>query len=201
MIIYLRLASENEMRRLGCQEMYGSSHLLIQEWTKPGIWSIRLNEPERFRSREYLDVLDAEEATERAFFAAGVMERIRDAGAAGYPKEVCGLLIGYMDRDGWHIQDMRPVANLNAERAHDRFALDPQMYQVIDRELRGSGLEIIGVYHSHPDCPARPSPTDLAAAWEGFLYPIVSVCDGKAREVLCWALNSQGDRFQPVAVS
>jgi len=27
------------------------------------------------------------------------------------------------------------------------------------------GLEIVGVWHTHPDHPARPSPTDRAAAW------------------------------------
>jgi len=93
---------------------------------------------------------------------------------------------------------VRQVQNLNSERASDRFQLDPQGYQAIDRDIRGSGLEIIGVFHSHPDCPAKPSPTDLTSAWEGFLYPIVSVCEGALMDVQCWELDDAAGKFYRV---
>lgn len=117
---------------------------------------------------------------------------------AGYPHEICGLLIGKLTATGWQIEDVTQVENLNKERASDRFQLDPAGYQAVDKSLRGSGKEIIGVFHSHPDCPAKPSPTDLANAWDGFLYPIISVCEGKTRSILAWTINDQGDRFQAV---
>jgi proteasome lid subunit RPN8/RPN11 len=117
------------------------------------------------------------------------------AAEAGYPHEICGLLIGKMEHDTWFISEARQIENLNKERASDRFQLDPAGYQAVDRELRGNGNEIIGVFHSHPDCPAKPSPTDLENAWEGFIYPIISVCDGRVREQLNWALNESGTKF------
>jgi len=131
------------------------------------------------------------------------MEAIKSQGEAGYPHEICGLLIGSITESGWSITEARQVDNLNRERAADRFELDPAAYQRIDRELRGSGQEIVGVYYSHPDCPAKPSPTDLGSAWEGFAYPIVSICAGKAAELRCWSVNDQGNRFHanPVVVS
>jgi len=153
-------------------------------------------EPERFRSPEYLAVLDSNESSAVLQLPASCMEAIKTQGEAGYPHEICGLLIGRITESGWIISEARQVDNLNSERAADRFELDPAAYQRIDRELRGSGSEIVGVYHSHPDCPAKPSPTDLGSAWEGFAYPIVSICDGKAAELCCWSINDQGNRFQ-----
>ncbi|MDQ7010698.1 MAG: M67 family metallopeptidase [Mariprofundaceae bacterium] len=159
-----------------------------------------LHEPERFRSPEYMAVVDTRTPDQHCHFSTASLQRMRQAAEEGYPLEVCGLLIGHITARGWHVNEVRPVRNLNNERAADRFQLDPDAYQIIDRELRGSGREIIGVYHSHPDCPARPSPTDLEHAWEGFAYPIVSVCDGRSAEIRCWAIHASGDRFVPVAM-
>ena len=153
-------------------------------------------EPERFSSPEYLAVLDESESPAQLSIPASCLEKIRSEGEAGYPHEICGLLIGNLEEQGWTITEVRQVDNLNSERAADRFELDPAAYQRIDRELRGSGSEIIGVYHSHPNAPAKPSPTDLGSAWEGFAYPIVSICDGKASDLRCWSINDAGNRFQ-----
>ena len=159
-----------------------------------------MQEPERFRSKAYLDVLDATKAKRRCRICRDAVDAMRQHAVAGYPHEVCGLLVGGMVPAGWQVDEARSVANLNKERAGDRFQLDADAYRRIDRELRGSGREIIGVYHSHPDCPAKPSPTDLANAWEGLLYAIVGVAQGTSREVRFWALNGDGSRFQEVPV-
>ncbi len=157
-------------------------------------------EPERFHSAEYLAVLDEHSNDLMLNISSPCLEKMHQAAQAGYPLEICGLLVGKITDSIWQVHDIRPVANLNNERAADRFQLDPAGYQAIDRELRGSGIEIIGVYHSHPDCPAKPSPTDLASAWEGFAYPIISVCDGKAVDVQCWAVNSSTNAFQNISI-
>lgn len=157
-------------------------------------------EPERFRSQAYLDVIDPVAAPQTLSIAPSALQQMHDEAEAGYPLEVCGLLIGKLNSTGWQINSVRPVANLNEERAADRFQLDPLAYQRIDRELRGSGEEIVGVYHSHPDCPAKPSPTDLQNSWEGFAYPIISVCDGQVRSTNCWQLNDDASRFQQATI-
>jgi proteasome lid subunit RPN8/RPN11 len=159
-----------------------------------------LYEPERFRSPAYLAVLDDGAANEKLHVSARNLDDLRQQAETGYPLEICGLLVGTVSESGWDIQQFRPVANLNTERAADRFQLDPAAYQSIDRELRGTDCEIIGVYHSHPDCPAKPSPTDLSSAWEGFAYPIVSIYDGKAVEIRCWSLNTDSGRFREVMI-
>lgn len=157
-----------------------------------------MQEPERFSSPAYLAVLHTEISTQTCRFSPEAEQAIREQAEAGYPLEICGLLIGRYDDSGWQVAEARAVANLNSERAADRFQLDPAGYQAVDRELRSSDLEIIGVYHSHPDCPAKPSPTDLESAWEGLLYPIASIHQGRMVELHCWALDEESRTFQTV---
>jgi len=155
--------------------------------------------PERFLSEAYLTVIEQAESAQSCVFSVASLQMMQDIAAQGYPDEICGLLIGKADAQGWQVSEVRQVTNINEEHAADRFQLDPSGYQAIDSELRGSGQEIIGVFHSHPDCPAKPSPTDLTNAWEGFVYPIVSVCQGQVAEVHCWVLTDDvqfGGKFQ-----
>ena len=162
--------------------------------------SVHIPEPERFRTPAYLSVLDERKAPGTCVVTSVAAEAMQASAAHHYPRESCGLLIGKGDAEGWRIDEAREVRNLNTERATDRFILDPEAYQAADRELAGSGREIVGVYHSHPDCPAKPSPTDLAAAWEGFAYIIVSVCRGAWADTRCWVLNDAGDKFMAVEI-
>ena len=161
--------------------------------------SVSIPQPERFKSEAYLSVIDEAVSEQVCTFSKEAMSDLDRISAQGYPFEICGLLVGSSQISGWDVVSVRQVENLNKERASDRFELDPAGYQLVDRELRGSGTEIIGVFHSHPDCPAKPSPTDLNSAWEGFVYPIVSVCEGQVAEVNCWVITddvSNGGRFQ-----
>ena len=95
-----------------------------------------------------------------------------------YPHECCGVIVGRVSGDAREGVEAHRTGNLNTERAHDRFELDPKDFVRLDREAREQGLDIIGIYHSHPDHPARPSETDLASAWAGYSYVIVAVNQG-----------------------
>jgi len=93
------------------------------------------------------------------------------------PRECCGLLIGAGGRVS-HAIAMRNVATGTA-----RYQLDPREHIAVRRILRGCSpaLEIIGVYHSHPNGAARPSPTDLTAAhYPAWAYVIVGLRGGRA---------------------
>ena len=121
--------------------------------------------------------------------------------AGHYPHEACGLFVGTRGGpDGDVVTAIRPVANLNTERAADRYELDPKGWMAVEKEARGRGEIILGVYHSHPDHPARPSPTDLERAWPDLVYLIASIRGGTAAEWTCWTLNEAAKRFDPVVV-
>lgn len=159
--------------------------------------------PERFHSEAYLSVIDALPSQLMLSISSHALEDMKRIAEQGYPDEICGLLIGKANSEGWVVNEVRQVANINEERVADRFALDPEGYQLIDRELRGSDVEIVGVFHSHPDCPAKPSPTDLQHAWEDFIYPIISVCGGEVAEVKAWVLSGdvgEGGCFQALRI-
>jgi proteasome lid subunit RPN8/RPN11 len=113
----------------------------------------------------------------------------------GYPREVCGLLVGHGGCEGCReVVAVRRARNLNTERAHDRFELDPQDFLATDRAARAAGLEIVGVWHTHPDHPARPSETDREAAWPEWSYLILAVGGCGAVALRSWRLA--GEQFE-----
>ena len=89
-----------------------------------------------------------------------------------WPEEGCGLVGG---RDGRAVL-LYPVENVR----HSPVAVEMEPLQQIRAMLamEAEGLELIAIYHSHPDSPARPSATDVANAY----YPdtvqlIISLAD------------------------
>lgn len=112
---------------------------------------------------------------------------------AGYPDETCGLLLGQNDRNACRVLAQRPARNLNRERSRDRFELDPADYLAAEAAATASGRQLVGIWHSHPDHPARPSATDREMAWPGWSYVILAVNAGKVVDLRSWRLD--GDEF------
>lgn len=82
-----------------------------------------------------------------------------------YPEEGCGFIAG---RDGV-AQAVYPVEN----RLHSPVAyeMDPRQQVETMLAIADAGLEVIGIYHSHPQGPAGLSASDLASitypqAWQ-----------------------------------
>ena len=72
----------------------------------------------------------------------------------------------------------RAAADLNAREAearHNRFLIGPLEMLRGERHARSLGLDIVGIYHSHPDVAAVPSQFDLDHAWPIYSYVIVTV--------------------------
>ncbi|MEW5958844.1 MAG: M67 family metallopeptidase [Chloroflexota bacterium] len=109
-----------------------------------------------------------------------------------YPYECCGFLVGSF-ADGGLVRQVNRAANQNTERA-DRFIISGEEFAKVQFEADESGLEIIGIYHSHPDWPAIPSQTDIDSAWEGVYYLIASVHEGQPLNTNVWCLSDEGLR-------
>lgn len=103
------------------------------------------------------------------------------AARAAYPRECCGLLLGRSSGKDVQVDEAIASANLASADRADRFEIDPALLLRLQRELRGTGQAVIGLYHSHPDGHARPSPADRALAWQpNWVWLIMAVRDGGA---------------------
>jgi proteasome lid subunit RPN8/RPN11 len=106
---------------------------------------------------------------------------LRQHGEETYPQECCGVLLGRMDGDLRTVTSVARCGNTRTDSPRNRYHIDPRELVRIQRQGRERGEDIIGFYHSHPDHPARWSPTDLQEAhWIGCSYVITSVQKGKA---------------------
>lgn len=127
-----------------------------------------------------------------------IHERIKAHGAASYPYEGCGLLLGTAEANVNTVVDIRPMANVWPVEAEKpvRFSIDPKAWQAAELEAALNDLDVIGVFHSHPDHPPVASPRDLAwASWPGYSYLITKVEGGEARYSQSWQLAADRARF------
>lgn len=125
-------------------------------------------------------------------------EKLEELASAGYPYESCGLLLGESADGECQVERVTRARNLNTERPAERYELDPDDFAAADREARAAGLDIVGIWHTHPDHPARPSETDRAAAWSGWAYVIISVSRDGVQDLRSWRLN--GEDFEEESI-
>ncbi|WP_069790911.1 M67 family metallopeptidase [Cyanobacterium sp. IPPAS B-1200] len=124
-----------------------------------------------------------------------------------YPYECCGFLIGKKEKEIKVVVRVIPTANdWESQRdllkevmdkpdygMKENFAIAPKTMLQVQKEVRRENLDIIGIYHSHPNHPAIPSEFDRAIAWQEYSYIITSVVEKEIKELYCWQLeeNSQ----------
>ena len=108
-----------------------------------------------------------------------------------YPDECCGFLYG-QDNEVRLVQEAIPVTNSKDGDKRRRFEISPLDYMQAERYALENNTSLLGVYHSHPDHPARPSEHDLKQAVPYFSYIIVSVMQGKVADITSWQLNEEG---------
>jgi proteasome lid subunit RPN8/RPN11 len=128
-----------------------------------------------------------------AFIHKEILKQICVTAEQHYPKECCGLLIG----KAGDIMEIRAAENVAKELMHRRYLIHPLELLAAENYVRGTGMEVLGVYHSHPDYPARPSEFDLENAVPHYLYMIVSVARGRSGEAACWRLDDCHSGFKP----
>ncbi len=109
-----------------------------------------------------------------------------------FPDECCGFLFGKEDSYGNRsITQVQVVVNAKKGDKRRRFAIAPLDYIRAEQFADEQQLQLLGIYHSHPNHPAIPSEHDRVAAQPFFSYVIVSVIDGKPHTLRSWRLNDQ----------
>jgi len=115
---------------------------------------------------------------------------------AAYPNEGAGFLIGKVrdeQRDVYMILALHNESETN--EARNRYKIKANAYVEAESTAEKHDLDLIGVFHSHPDHPAKPSEYDREFALPWWSYLIVSVYKNKVDHATSWVLSDNRDHF------
>ena len=130
------------------------------------------------------------------FISPALLAQIHAHGAAAYPEEGAGLLLGALSGADRRVAALLEFTNAREDAArHNRYLLTPEDYFKGEQEAARRGLDVIGVFHSHPDHPNRPSEFDREWAMPFLSYIITSVNAGQAVESRSWLLSEDRQQF------
>jgi len=96
------------------------------------------------------------------------------------PLEACGLLAGLDSK----VESVLEVTNQAQSEA--RYVMDPIEQLKSFEWIESNGLELIGIFHSHPTGPETVSPTDIAQAAYAVAHVILARVDGLWRARGFW---------------
>ncbi|MEZ4272623.1 MAG: M67 family metallopeptidase [Myxococcota bacterium] len=123
-------------------------------------------------------------------------EAIYTHGEKTFPEECCGTLLG---RDGAdnvrQIVRVLPIDNTKGDNRQRRYLIDPRALLAAEKEARACGLDVVGIYHSHPNHPSQASEFDRQHAMPYWSYVIVSIMDGKRAALQSWRLRDDRSLF------
>ena len=117
------------------------------------------------------------------------MDEMIEHAEATYPYECCGFFYGRDKGDRRELTLARRVRNTREGERTDRFQIEPDDYRKAEQFAQDRDLDLLGVYHSHPDHPAEPSEHDRSVAMPYFSYVIISVEKQQAVATRSWQLN------------
>ena len=84
------------------------------------------------------------------------------------------------------------VAPVNRNR---RYEIDPLDLLRADDAARTKDSDLVGIYHSHPNHPAKPSEFDRSRATSWYTYVILAIVDGIPRELSAWRFDDTTKSF------
>jgi proteasome lid subunit RPN8/RPN11 len=122
--------------------------------------------------------------------SAALLAQIWEHGEQAFPEEGAGLMLGAIVGDDRHVTELLRLDNAFQSDSRDRrYLIAPRDLLKAEEEAESLGLEIVGVFHSHPDHTARASSFDTLWALPVYSYLITQVQAGKAVESRSWRLT------------
>jgi proteasome lid subunit RPN8/RPN11 len=108
-----------------------------------------------------------------------------------YPNECCGAMLGKVDDDHKRVAVAMPLENVSAGSQRARYELRPEDLLHADREARRRQMDLVGIYHSHPDCGAYFSETDLKNSCPWYSFVVLSIQKGEFDHANSWLPNAE----------
>jgi proteasome lid subunit RPN8/RPN11 len=115
-----------------------------------------------------------------------------------YPKECCGILLG-VEQEGGERLVTSAFACRNAYEGDqcDRFLIDPRDQVIANLKCRTEDIDIIGFFHSHPDCDAYFSATDLKNSWPWYSNVVLSIRQREFAAAKAFRANEDQSQSEP----
>jgi proteasome lid subunit RPN8/RPN11 len=119
----------------------------------------------------------------------GPWQAMREHAVAAYPNECCGAMLGTTDGDAKTVREALRLEKAFAGAQAARYELRPEDLLAADSAARARGLDLIGIYHSHPDCDAYFSKTDLENSCPWYSFVVLSIQQGAFHHANSWLPN------------
>jgi proteasome lid subunit RPN8/RPN11 len=110
---------------------------------------------------------------------------------AAYPNECCGAMLGSTDGELKQVRVALRLDNAAAGPQQAYYELRPEDLLRADREARERKMDLIGIYHSHPDCDAYFSQTDLKNSCPWYSFVVMSIRKGRFDHASSWLPNAE----------
>jgi proteasome lid subunit RPN8/RPN11 len=115
---------------------------------------------------------------------------------AVYPEECCGAMLGRVQDGAKLVTAALPFENAFPGPRAKRYELRPEDLLAAQREARLRGLDLLGVYHSHPDCDAYFSETDLKNSCPWYSFVVLSIRGREFDHANCWLPDAARTRAE-----
>ena len=110
---------------------------------------------------------------------------------AAFPNECCGAMLGTIDGQTKTVTVALVLDNVSSGSQRAHYELRPEDLLRADREARERKLDLIGIYHSHPDCDAYFSETDLKNSCPWYSFVILSIYGGVFNHANSWLPDAE----------
>lgn len=106
-----------------------------------------------------------------------------------YPNECCGAMLGTTDGEQKSVSVAIRLRNAFEGAQAARYELRPEDLMAADKAARERNMDLIGIYHSHPDCDAYFSKTDLQNSCPWYSFVVLSIQKGEFHHANSWLPN------------
>ena len=114
-------------------------------------------------------------------------EELAKHAEAEKPYESCAILVGNETDENWTVKEV--VLTENTAKSRVTFTISPEKEFEVDQNAKESNMEIVCIFHSHPESEAQPSETD-----KKFMrvnpFPWI-IYSGLTKEMNCFILQDE----------
>jgi len=110
---------------------------------------------------------------------------------ATYPHECCGAMLGSIEDGRKTVHIALSLENASEGEREQHYELRPADLLRADKEARDRNLDLVGIYHSHPDCDAYFSTTDLKNSCPWYSFVVLSIRNGAFDHANSWLPDAE----------